>query len=101
MHYAGKFTRSPLRIAGSIAVIVIAFGGVTMLLWNWLVPPIFDGPYITFLQALGLLALAKILLSHGRPWGRWGHYGWRERIREHMQEEHPGEGDAPAPEQTD
>ncbi len=58
MYYSGKFKRSPLRIAGFIVFIVIAFGGVTMLLWNWLVPPIFNGPAITFLQALGLLALA-------------------------------------------
>jgi hypothetical protein len=37
------------------------FGFITMLLWNWLVPALFNGPELTYLQALGLLALTKIL----------------------------------------
>jgi hypothetical protein len=53
---------------------VFLFGWVTMLLWNWLVPVIFDGPVISFWQALGLLVLSKILLGFGgKGWG--GHSG--------------------------
>ncbi len=50
--------------------IVLAFSFAVMLLWNWLIPEIFDGPQINFPQAVGLLALAKVLLGFGR--GGWG-----------------------------
>jgi len=50
--------------------IVLVFSFVVMLLWNWLIPAIFDGPRINFPQALGLLALSKVLLGFGR--GGWG-----------------------------
>ena len=50
--------------------IVLAFSFAVMLLWNWLIPEIFDGPRISFPQAVGLLALAKVLLGFGR--GGWG-----------------------------
>jgi len=46
---------------GVLAILVIGF--VTMSLWNWLVPVLFNGPFITFWQALGLLLLSKILFS--------------------------------------
>ncbi len=50
---------------GLLAVFLIGF--VTMSLWNWLVPVLFNGPFITFWQALGLLLLSKILF-----WGFGG-----------------------------
>ena len=46
-----------LKIALKIIVMVAGFSLVTMLLWNWLIPDIFKGPAITYVQALGLLAL--------------------------------------------
>lgn len=56
---------------GLVALGII--GLVTMTLWNWLVPALFAGPVITFWQALGLLALSKILFwTFGK---RGGHYG--------------------------
>ena len=39
------------------------FGSVLMLLWNWLVPPIFGFTTIYFWQALGLFALSRLLFS--------------------------------------
>ncbi len=48
---------------------------VVMLLWNALVPALFRGPSLTFLQALGLLVLSHILLRGWSPW-RYGN-GWR------------------------
>lgn len=62
-----------LVVIGIVAVAV--FGLVTQSLWNWLVPSLFGGPAITFWQALGLLALSKII-----TWG-FGHHkgGWRHR----------------------
>lgn len=64
-------------------VALAAIGAVTMLLWNWLVPALFQGPVITFWQALGLLALTKILFwsfgkggyTRHRPWG----YRWKQK----------------------
>jgi len=53
-------------------VFVIAFGGIVMLLWNWLIPSIFSLREITFWEALGLLLLGKLLFGgfHGK--GRSG-----------------------------
>ena len=42
-----------------IVVIIIA-GYVTMLLWNWLMPEIFNLTEINFLQAIGLILLSSI-----------------------------------------
>jgi hypothetical protein len=39
------------------------FSCVVMLLWNWLLPNIAGLPEITFLQAVGLLVLARILFG--------------------------------------
>ena len=61
---------------------VLLFGFVTMSLWNWLVPLLFQGPVISFWQALGLLLLSKILLG-GFGGRRWGGHGpgmhWKHR----------------------
>jgi hypothetical protein len=50
---------------------VFLFGYITMLLWNWLLPSIFNVPSINLWQALGLLLLSKILFSGfgGKRWG--------------------------------
>lgn len=57
---------------------VIAFASllalVTMYLWNWLVPSLFAGPEITFLQTVGLLILSKILFGFGKG-------SWRSKYR--------------------
>jgi hypothetical protein len=34
----------------AIALFVLLGGGIVMLLWNWLLPPLFDFPQITLLQ---------------------------------------------------
>ena len=47
-----------------VFVIFIAIGGeVVRLLWNWLLPTLFGWREITFWQALGLLALCRILFG--------------------------------------
>ncbi len=64
---------------------VFGFGIGTMYLWNWLVPPLFNGPEITFWQTVGLLVLSKILFSGFGKGGHWGgrHGGtWRPYWRE-------------------
>jgi len=39
------------------------FTYVVMLLWNWLLPDLFNGPLITYWQTLGILILSKILFT--------------------------------------
>lgn len=53
---------APLFILKGAAMILIV-GGVTMLLWNALIPAIFHLGTITYLQALGILLLSKILFG--------------------------------------
>jgi hypothetical protein len=73
------FVAAPLGI-----VILIAIGGeVVMLLWNWLLPTLFGWHQITFWQALGLLALCRILFGGVRL---SGHGSPRSRVRQRMEE---------------
>ncbi|MEO1052535.1 MAG: hypothetical protein AAFX87_18025 [Bacteroidota bacterium] len=78
-----------LFILGFIAI----FGYTVMLLWNWLIPDIFQGPEITFWQAIGLLILCKILFSDfGSKGGGKGpkKRHWRRKVAsklEHMDPE--------------
>jgi hypothetical protein len=52
-----------LTIIGLLILAVILFGYPILLLWNWLMPTIFNLPYITFWQACGLNLLASILFN--------------------------------------
>ena len=42
---------------------MILLGGPLMVLWNWVMPTIFELPEITFWQACGLQLLATILFK--------------------------------------
>ena len=53
---------APLAILGMAAFILIG-GEVVRLLWNWLLPGLFGWRQITFWQAVGLLALCRILFG--------------------------------------
>lgn len=49
-------------------VLFVAIGGeVVRLLWNWLLPALFGWPRIGFWQAIGLLALCRILFGRVGP----------------------------------
>lgn len=79
---------APLGLA-----IFIAIGGqVVMLLWNWLAPALFGFPQITFWQALGLLALCRILFG-GFGLGDGGSHRSksRRRMRERWEQMTPEE----------
>jgi hypothetical protein len=52
----------PAALLG-MALLVIVGGQVVRLLWNWLLPPLFGWPQITFWQALALLVLCRILVG--------------------------------------
>lgn len=78
---------APLAIAG-MALFAFLGGKVVMLLWNWLLPPLFGWPAVTFWQALGLLALCRILFGGvGRFGGEYRSHRTpeeRERIRQRI-----------------
>ena len=68
------------RIAKRVAINVFFFvtliailGVLVMLLWNTLVPQLFNGPTLSYWQAVGVLLLSHILLR-GTPF-----YGMRAR----------------------
>ena len=72
-----------VKIGVLIVLAIVAFTFVTMWLWNWLIPDLFNGPVISFWQTLGLLTLSKILFS---GFGKKGHNGgghwkgyWKEK----------------------
>jgi hypothetical protein len=64
---------------GILLVMCAIFGAAVMLLWNALLPQIFALPQISYLQAAGLLILARLLFGgineNHRQWGarRDGH----------------------------
>lgn len=61
---------------GAVAAVALTFA--LMLLWNWLMPLIFGLTVITFWQAMGLLALSKILLGRG-----YKHHGHKKGESNH------------------
>ena len=72
-----------LKIVVMITLFVNLAGFGTMYLWNWLMPLLFKLPAITFLQAIGLLVLSKILFGFGRGGGRFGgRHRWQQRMQE-------------------
>ena len=68
-----------LKIAVIVTVAINLFGFAIMQLWNWLMPAIFGLKAITFLQALGLLLLSKILFGGFHRHGGGGR-GWRRHM---------------------
>ena len=52
-----------LLALGVIALLGILLGLPLQLLWNWLMPTIFNLPKITFWQAMGLNIMASILFK--------------------------------------
>ena len=86
-----------LRIAGMViagmafaVLFALVFGLAVQYLWNWLMPEIFGLTAISYVQAFGMLILAKIFFgSFGRhhgghgadcgrpPWNGHRHRHWR------------------------
>lgn len=54
------------------ALAVVAFGFIVMSLWNAILPAVLGVKAITFVQALGIFILSKILFGGFRGGGGWG-----------------------------
>jgi hypothetical protein len=88
-----KWLLLPIGIA---AVVIVTFvgGSAVKWLWNWLMPLLFGLPEVTFWQAVGVLALSRILfgglrLGGNQPRRRWDHHmsaEERARFRQRMEE---------------
>jgi hypothetical protein len=67
-----------------VIAFVALFSGIVMLLWNGVLAEVVNVKQITYLQALGLLVLSKILFSPFRPGPpggfRKGGPHWREKL---------------------
>ena len=75
----------PLAILAILLFIAIG-GEVVLQLWNWLLPPLFGWRQITFWQAVGLLALCRILFGGFGLRGSNSRRRISERISERMAE---------------
>lgn len=87
-HFVLRNAWKLLRIAVVAALAIGVIGFVIMSLWNWLAPATFGGHLIGFWQAVGLFALARLLLGGFRAHGRHGH--WRHHMAHrwsHMSDE--------------
>lgn len=82
-----------LFAAVMVPLLLTLFAAVTMWLWNWLMPAIFNLPVITIWQAAGLVILSRILFRGGHFGGAGRRHWKRMRIRERMQNG-PTEGEA-------
>ncbi len=76
-----------LRVLVFIALAVTLFGYAVMALWNWLLPPLTGWHTLTFIQALGLLVLSRILFGGLRGRGGFGRHRMRERLESLTPEE--------------
>jgi len=79
------FFKHVLRGLGMAGLISIVLGLVVQQLWNHLLPQLFHFPAVTFLQAVGLAILSRLLFGQiGRPgggprgFGRHDHFGGPE-----------------------
>lgn len=74
-----------------ILVAIAVFSLITMLLWNALMPAIFNLPVINYWQAAGLLILARLLFGIGRHYSGWPHYNPRYYLHDKILKMSPEE----------
>ena len=62
----------------------LAFGGILMLAWNWLMPGLFGLPELGLMQAIVILLIARMLFGGWFRGHSWGNGRWRSRMKEKM-----------------
>ena len=87
-HVVAKKVATAVAIFTGFIVFIVVGGVIVRLLWNWLLPDLFGLRQITFWQALGLLALSRILFG-GFGHHRSGSSGGTRRQREWWQKHRP------------
>ena len=93
---------APLFFVGFLALIALG-GYIVAWLWNWLLPPLFGWPAITFWQALALLALCRILFGgwHGHGGGGHRRNDLRTRLADRMADRVADHWDRMSPEERE
>ena len=81
---------APLAIVG-VAIFIWIGGELVMHLWNWLLPELFGWRQITFWQAIGLLALCRILFGGFGLGGGSRRSSVRQRMAERWEKMTPEE----------
>ena len=88
-----RFSAGKIAFFGILAVLV--FGWIVMSLWNAILPNVLHVSQITFLQALGILVLSKILFGGFRGRSGWGggmrSHRWKQKMEEKMSKMSPEE----------
>jgi len=79
-----------LKMFALAALAVALLGYVVMGVWNAVLPAVTGLHAISFMQALGLLVLSRILFGGLRGWRRRGG-NWRERIHARWEQMTPEE----------
>lgn len=81
-HIGNRIAKKIVAAIIFIPIFIAGFGWAVYALWNWLMPPIFGLPSLTFWQSVGLLALSWLLFGRFRGFGGGGHHGggrWQQR----------------------
>jgi hypothetical protein len=82
-----------LMIVLMVIAATLVFGAVVMGLWNAILPAVLGVKAITFMQALGILLLSKILFG-GFKGGRGGGGAWKQRMKEKCEHMSPEQRDS-------
>jgi len=93
-HHCHGGGRMKWKIPFIIAAVLLVKSALVLLLWNALIPEVFHGPELTYLQALELTVLVKILTGFGGGFRhRFGHHhhhrggSWGQRWMQMSREE--------------
>ena len=70
----------------SFVVVIAVLGVLVMLLWNALLPELFNGPTLDYWQAIGVLLLSHILLRGTPFYGMRARRNARRRLRARLTE---------------
>lgn len=78
----GFWVLKGIKILVMIVFFVALMGSIVMWLWNWLMPALFNLPYISFIQAVGLMAMTRILCGGIRFGGSKEHWQQKRQMWE-------------------
>jgi len=82
-----------LMIGLMVIAAILVFGAVVMGLWNAILPAVLGVKSITFVQALGILLLSKILFGGFRG-GPGGSREWKQKMKAKWETMTPDERDS-------
>ncbi len=74
-----------------ILLVIAVFSMIIMILWNALMPAIFNLPTIKFWQAAGLLVMSRLLLGMGHCGTPWANNHMKNSLREKISAMDPEE----------